>query len=108
MAIEISLFKSELQALGFKKHSDGYYSPGIHEYVLFHPQVGLMLKAYLSTDGVELATAPTAEFGTKEYKTQQKLPQNLPTTEINTESSKEVTRRGLEIVELYKNLFLNS
>jgi hypothetical protein len=108
MTVEIALFKKELLALGFEKHADGYYTPGVHEYVLFHPQVGLMLKAYLSTDGVELATSPVAEFGTKEHKAQQKLPQNLPTTEINSEGSKEITRRALEIVELYKNLFLNS
>jgi hypothetical protein len=108
MTVEIALFKKELLALGFEKHADGYYTPGVHEYVLFHPRVGLMLKAYLSTDGVELATSPVAEFGTKEHKAQQKLPQNLPTTEINSEGSKETTRRALEIVELFKNLFLNS
>jgi hypothetical protein len=102
--LKVKRTKDQLVAAGFVP--DEFNEVGMYSYELVHPAGDVCLVVAFATGGAEIHTAPTAEWGTAEYRKQERSPRNLPTIEFTVEEGG--AERISEVLALYINLFTST
>jgi hypothetical protein len=102
--LKVRRTKEQLVAAGFVPSE--FNEEGMYSYELVHPAGDVRLIVAFSTGEAEIHTAPTAEWGTAEYRRQERSPRNLPTVEFTVDEGG--AERVSEVLALYINLFIST